>query len=684
MIRVGIDVGGTFTDAVFFDENTKTLNIKKVPSTPANQKHGVMNAIYEFGITPTEISLFLHGTTVATNAVIEKKGARVGLLTTAGFRDVMKIRRTTRGKLYDLQWDPPKELVERRYRIEIDERMDAFGTPVKKLDTDEVLEKTKRLLEQGIESIAICFLNSYINPEHELAAKRAIQREYPHLYVTASSELLRAWREFERTSTTAVSAYVGPLLERYLSSLVGALQDGGYKSDLLVMLSNGGVAPAFPVQSIAPRTLLSGPAAAAIAMKEICLKMGESSVVSIDIGGTSTDIAILHNGELLTREEQEVEFGTVVHLPIIDVITIGAGGGTMATIDKGGMLSMGPASAGADPGPVCYRKGGVTPTLTDANVLLGRLNPTHLLGGKLEIDAERSREAIRRDVARPLGMEEYEAAMGMIEIVNHNISNAIRRATLRSGLDIREFAMFASGGGGPLQAVEVAKELGMRKVIVPRFPGITAALGLLVSDVRYDYVESYIAELGKQPPEAVAERFAALKERALADLSKSNFHGDRTRMEYSLDLRYASQTHELTVPIRLEYLTEPDWMSIRMKFKQMHEITFGYSADIEEPVELVNLRLAGFGLLDKPQWVSPADGASPSKPEPVAMRRVYFKKEGFVETPVYDRESLPQQFTMQGPAIIEQIDTTVLMTPEDRLETDQDGNIIIKWGDRDD
>ena len=429
-------------------------------------------------------------------------------------------------------------------------------------------------------------------------------------------------------STVSVAAYVGPLLKRYMTSLTEEVKRQGYTSDILCMLSNGGVAPVFPVEKISPRTLLSGPAAAAIAMKGISEKIGENSVISIDIGGTSTDIAMVYNGQLMTREEQEIEFGTVVHLPIIDVVTIGAGGGTLAWIDRGGMLNMGPRSAGAMPGPVCYNQGGTEPALTDANVLLGRLNPDYLLGGGFKIESALSLEAIREKVAAPFGMDVYEAAQGMIDIVNQNIANAIRRLSMNRGLDIRDFALFACGGAGPLQAVNVAKSLNMKKVIIPRYPGITAAIGLLMSDVRYDYVESMIESMTGLDNSLLKERFDQLLKKAEEDLIKANFAPDHQKLTMYADIRYMAQTHELTMEIDPADLEDPEWHSVAKKFHDLHMSAYGYASPLEHELELVSIRCSGIGLLERKDV---AEFDDPELPDalPASTRKVFLRGKGF-------------------------------------------------------
>lgn len=678
MKLIGIDVGGTFTDGIFVDKITGETVVKKTHSTPSNQRLGVMNAIRESGYDMHDVELFLHGTTVATNAVIEKKGSKVGLITTRGFRDVLKIRRTTRGKLYDLQWDQPQELVERKYRLEIDERIDGLGNEVRPVNKEELLAIGRYFIKENIEAVAICFINSYANPSHEIGAAAILQEAFPDLYVTYSSAHLQEWREFERMSTVSVAAYVGPLLKRYMTSLTEEVERQGYTSDILCMLSNGGVAPVFPVEKISPRTLLSGPAAAAIAMKGISEKIGEDSVVSIDIGGTSTDIAMVYKGQLMTREEQEIEFGTVVHLPIIDVVTIGAGGGTLAWIDRGGMLNMGPRSAGAMPGPVCYNQGGTEPALTDANVLLGRLNPDYLLGGNFKIESALSYETIREKVAEPFGMDVYDAAQGMIDIVNQNIANAIRRLSMNRGLDIRDFALFACGGAGPLQAVNVAKSLNMRKVIVPRYPGITAAIGLLMSDVRYDYVESMIESMTGLDNSLLKERFDQLLKKAEEDLIKANFAPDHQKLTMYADIRYMAQTHELTLEIDPSDLEDPEWRSVAQKFHALHMSAYGYASPIEHELELVSIRCSGIGLLKRKDV---ADFDDPELPDavPAATRKVFLRGKGFCDVPIYTREQLGMGFESVGPAVIEQMDTTIFIEDGDRFKVCKGGNIVITW-----
>lgn len=679
MKYIGIDVGGTFTDGIFFDRESQEIIIKKVHSTPSNQKVGVMNAIEESHFNLTEVELFLHGTTVATNAVIEKKGVKVALITTKGFKDILKIRRTTRGKLYDLQWDQPEELIERRYRLELNERTDGSGQIIRPVDKEELLRLVQHAVSEGIEAIAICFINSYCKPDNEQEATRIIEEAYPHLYVTNSSSLLREWREFERTSTVAVAAYVGPLIKKYVNDLSEEAANAGYKNDILIMLSNGGVAPVRPIQKIAAHTLLSGPAAAAIALKEISAGIKEDSVIMIDIGGTSTDISIVHKGELILSDEQEIEFGTVVHLPIIDVVTIGAGGGTLAWIDRGGMLNMGPKSAGASPGPACYNQGGTEPALTDANVLTGRLNQSYLLGGRFKIDPSLSKKSIDEKIAKPLGMDAYEAALGMIDIVNHNVSNAIRKLMMNRGFDIREFALMASGGAGPLQAVAIAKNLGMKKVIVPRYPGITSAIGLLMSDVRYDYVESLIVSLNSVSLKHLIDAFNRLQKQAGHDLGQAGFDEKRQRFTYYVDMRYMAQTHELTMEVDLDKLEEDDWLAVRRQFHEQHKRAYGYASPIESELQLVSIRCSGFGILDGNKNSIRFDDFEEGLPHAIAERRVYMGDGDFQQVPIYQRDDLPKGFEHVGPAIIEQMDTTIFIEPGDRYECLEDGSLSIIW-----
>jgi len=673
---IGIDVGGTFTDVVVFDVNKCTISINKVSSTPHDIVEGVIKGLEEAAVSCNEIERFIHGTTVATNAVIERKGAKAGLITTKGFRDVLEIRRTTRGELYNIRWTPPSPLIPRSKRKEVDERTDAFGRVLKEPIPEEVETIVEELKNTGVESVAICFLNSYLNPANEELVRQIIEEKYPDLFTVASAEILPEWREFERVSTTCVGAYVGPLLQKYLLRLTDELQNRGYRGEVLLMLSNGGVSTARAIRKIAPHTLLSGPAAGVTAAKAIADFVGIQDLITMDMGGTSTDIAVIRSGTPLMSGEQEIEFGTIVHLPVIDISTIGAGGGTVAWIDKGGLLHVGPRSAGAEPGPACYGRGGAEPTITDANVSLGRYNPETLLGGKLPIHKAAADRVIKDKIANPLGLPLWEAAEGILEIAAHNIANAIRVKTIERGIDPRDFTLFAFGGAGPAHAARVAELLDISQVLIPSYPGVTSAYGLVFSDIRYDYVKTLVSPLDTADPEAVEAIFQEMEREAINRLSADGVK--RYMLLRFVDMRYIGQTHEVTVDVPPSIEKGQFARGLRERFTAQHKKEHGYARDETVPIELVNLRVAAIGLIKKPPL--PVYQREFGRPLRVLKRQVYYQGEGHVAVPVYPRELLDPGRVYNGPAIIEQYDTTIVVEPNWTATIDEHGNIWLNRG----
>ena len=675
---VGVDIGGTFTDLVAIDVENNRLLILKTPSTPDDFAKGTIQAIQEAGILPSDIKRFIHGTTVATNAVIQRKGANVTLITTQGFRDILEIRRTTRGELYNVQWDPPVPLIPRMLRLEIKERTSALGQVLLEVNPSEIEGKIRELVNNnGLQAVAVAFLNSYINPSNELKLKKYLQRCFPDLFVVTSSEIMPEWREFERTSTTCVGAFVGPVLSDYLLRLDGDLKVMGCKSDVLLMLSNGGLATAGNLNRIAPQTILSGPAAGVVAVSEFCKVLGQKNVIAIDMGGTSTDVSIIRGGRIVVGDELEIEFGTVVHLPVVDISTIGAGGGSIAWVDSGGVLRVGPQSAGASPGPACYKKGGVEPTTTDANVVLKRLNPEYILGGKLKIDRELSMRIVKEKVASHFGLDIFSAAQGIIEITNNNIANAIRQKTIQKGLDPREFVLFAFGGAGPLHASEVARILGIPTIIVPPNPGVTSATGLLLADIRHDYVSTFLEFVDDVDLLKLQKVFSTMEGRALKQMIADGVFEDSFTIARSIDARYAGQTHELNVEFTSDVVDNEAIEEFKVSFQKKHMMEYGYSRDLNYPMELVNVRVAATASVDKPKWV-------PMKkifgmPEPYSEREVYFKElGGFVPTNIFQRRDLRFGHKFRGPAVIEQYDSTVLILSGQSCEIDPFGNLIIR------
>ncbi|MDE0232579.1 MAG: hydantoinase/oxoprolinase family protein [bacterium] len=684
-MRIGVDVGGTFTDLVLLEDGR--LSIHKVLSTPADLSMAVLAATAETGRSLAEVNQFSHGTTVTTNAVIMRTGAPTGLLTTRGFRDVLQIRRTTRGSLYDFQWDPPAELVERRWRREVAERTDAFGTVLRTPDVDGAVAEARRLVEEGVDSLAVCFINAYLNGANERAVRSAIEGALPGLPVYLSSAILPEWREFERTSTTVVSAYIGPVLSTYLERLESALRQRGYGYDLLLMLSNGGLATATAATERPAYTIGSGPAAGVLAQ----LALGQASdaapapvtggveasmtnIIGMDIGGTSTDISLVYDGKPFLRSDFELEFGTPVSYPVIEIDSIGAGGGTIAWLDSGGMLHMGPQSAGADPGPACMELGGTEPTLTDANVLLSRLNPGHLLRGAISLSADAARTAIA-SVADALGLDVVATADGIRRLAVSNIVFAIRQRTVERGLDPREFVIVAYGGAGPLHATEVADEVGINTVLIPPHPGVTSALGLLLTDIRHDFVSTFLRLRNEVTPSEVAGAYELLAARARELLATEGVEAGRVEMVYAMDLRYVGQTHELTVNLPGPYLQEVHDQVPRL-FQTLHQAEYGHSPNIDEPIEIVNLRLAGVGRMDRPELPELPVGESAL---PQSHREVFFGEAGgWIPTPVYDRDDLLRGSRIDGPAVVEQLDSTTVIPPGWTGEPDRVGSLILR------
>jgi N-methylhydantoinase A len=668
--RIGVDIGGTHTDIVVVQGDEVILH--KVPSTNRAPADAVHRGLAELGIDLAETELFAHGTTVATNAVIQRAGAATGLLTTKGFRDVLEIRRTTRGELYDLQWDPPKELVPRHWRVEVEERTSADGEVLSEVDLDGAVASATALREEGVESLAIAFINSYRNPAAELACRELLAEALPELPVYASAELLPAWREFERTSTAVVGAYVGPVLTDYLRGLESALEAAGYRFDLMVMLSNGGLATAASAIANPVSTLMSGPAAGVIAQVEIAAEVGICDLIGMDVGGTSTDVSVVQDGVAQMRTEHDIEFGTVVAFPMIDIESIGAGGGTVAWLDEGGMLHCGPRSAGAEPGPACYGRGGTEPTVTDAHVVAGRLNPDALLDGALPISSAAAADVVA-ELGRRCGLGLEHMAAGMLTLTVSNIAAAIRQLTVERGLDPRQLTLVAYGGGGPTLACDVAAELQAAGVLVPPHPGLTSAAGLLLTDIRHDFVQTFLRTSAECDWREVADAFDVLRETGQANLEREGIEPERRAYELSADLRYLGQTHELTVPLGEDY-RQATHSELAERLRTVHLAQYGHAPDGPQEVELVNLRLAAFGRMPRPTF--PALGPRPEA-SAVGERSLYVDGARH-DTPVYRRDQLGAGAELTGPAIVEQFDTTTVLLPGWRASVEPNGSLLLR------
>lgn len=686
--RVAVDTGGTFSDFVYFDEARRALSIAKLPSTPANPADAILaglQLLLDGGVSPAEIVFFLHGTTVGTNAMLEEKGARAGLLVTRGFRGVYEVGEQMRGygpAMFDFDFHKPPLLARPRATFEIGERLDASGAVLQSLNVGDVERAADGLLAQGVESVAVCFLFAFRNPVHEQAAAEILRRRLPEVPISLSSDVLPQIREYYRLSTTVVNAYIRPILTRYLGQLGARLDAAGVRTpQRYLMQSNGGVASFAVGAERAVTTILSGPAGGVMAGVALGRTSGYQDLVTFDMGGTSCDVALIYRGQPSVAALSAIG-GRHIAVPMLDINTVSAGGGTIARVETIGGLQqvrVGPDSAGAVPGPVCYGQGGEQPTITDADLTLGYLNPDNFVGGGLRLDRAAAVDAIERRIAAPLGIDAARAADGIVKIIDVKMQEAVKAISTRRGYDLRDFTLVAFGGAGPVHASRVAHELGMPRVLVPLYPGCTSALGLLTADVRHDYVRSKLDPVANLDLDAANSIFATLEVQARAELSAEGFAPDEVRLERSLDFRYAGQGYELRVPAPVEPLSRESLAATRHLFDRLHEQQFGHQAP-DEPAEIVSYRVAAFGLVPKlelptfPQAAAPADAAR------VGSRRAYFGELGqAIDCPIYDRARLAPGHTLAGPCIVEQLDSTTVVLPDQTLRVDSYASLILEW-----
>jgi N-methylhydantoinase A len=689
--RVGVDIGGTFTDIVCLDGRGR-LHTKKVSSSVDDYARAIVEGLAqlfrETGLSGADITEVLHGTTVASNAILEGRGARTGLITTKGFRDVLEIRRLRMPRLYDLGWDKPPPLVERHRRREVAERIDAHGAIETPLDSAEVEQVLTGLLREGIEALAVCLINSYANPVHEERVKAIVARQAPDLVACYSVEVLPEIREYERTSTTVINAYVMPIVRRYLGTLRGGLDEAGITTPLLIMQSNGGLMSAAAAAARPIHIIESGPAAGVVGAQVLARRLGLGKLITFDMGGTTAKASIVEDGEVSRATEYQVGGGIMhgsrlltgagylLRVPAIDLAEVGAGGGSLVWIDPGGSLQVGPRSAGASPGPVCYAQGGTEPTITDANVILGYLNPTRLAGGAVTLEAARAHEVFEDKVARPLGMPLVEAAHGAHLIAASNMMRAVRAVSSERGRDCREYALFAFGGNGPLFAAGMARELEMRRIVVPPAPGLFSSFGLLYADVEHHHVRTWRRLLGEADPAALGEVLERIEAGARADLLAEGF--PRMRVQRFADCRYQGQSFELTIPLDRGRVTGGALAALAEAFGQEHERTYGHRAGRDEPVEIVSLRVVAQGLSDRPRVPETIRTDRPG-PRGPATRRVYWGPVlGWREAPILDRPDLGTP--REGPCIVEEYDATCVVPPGARAALDAYGNITLELG----
>ncbi len=674
----GIDVGGTFTDLVVVDDATGEVQIAKVPTTVHNQAFGVLAALDAAGVDPASLDGIVHGTTTTTHAMLERKIARVGLITTKGFRDVLELGRRTRPTPYGLKgrFVP---LIERDLRLEVDERMDAQGRVLVPLDEAQVAAATRRLIALGAESVVVHFLHSYLNPAHEARAAEIVRSLWPNRYVTAGHTIVAEYREYERGTTAAVNAAIQPVLHRYIERLQTELAGRGFARELLVMQGNGGTVSSTIVAEHAVATVMSGPASGVIAAAATAMQTGSfagefADVVTYDMGGTSSDVALVLGGMPSVSSDLELEYAMPIHVPMVDVHTIGAGGGSIASVDASGMLKVGPESAGATPGPICYGRGGTRPTITDANLVLGRLDPDRLLAVEHAVSMDAIRAAIVEHVGAPLGLDATAAAAAIVRVANDRMAGAIRMVSLARGHDPRDFALFAFGGAGPLHATALAEELAIPTVLIPARPGLTNALGCVVADLRHDFVATVNQPLDALSEGRVAELFARQIESGTALLARENVVVERVVTLHRADMQFQGQSHILPVAIDSTAITIDE---LRAVFAAAYWKRFGVELPEIRPV-LVNLHTAVIG---RRKAVSLRAIASSTPMATLAEARrttrpVWFDG-GWADTPVVVRDLLPERARFDGPAIVEQLDCTTVIGPGQRVEVDAIGNLIV-------
>jgi N-methylhydantoinase A len=683
---IGVDVGGTFTDLVYCDMDTGQVAIHKVSTTPDDPSqaiiHGVSDICSDNAVAPGEIDYVLHGTTTATNAVLEHKGAVTGMVTNDGFRDIIHIARHQRVEHYSIMQELPwqnRPLVKRRHRKVVKGRLvPPHGEEHEPLDEDGILEAARALKAEGVESVAVCFLFSYLNPAHEDRAKQILAREMPGVFIATSSSISPQFREFERFTTACLSAFIGPKMGTYIGRLDGALRDAGLRADLRIMASNGGVATPAMVSEKPVITLLSGLAAGVLGGAWVGKLSDRNKLITFDIGGTSADIGLVVDGSFVETDPRSTSIaGFPLLLPMIDIHTIGAGGGSIAFIDKGGAFRVGPRSAGAVPGPAAYGRGGTQPTVTDANLVLGRLDIDQFLGGSMKLDGPASHQVID-ELSQNLGMSKLEAAEGVLTVINSNMANAIRSRTVQKGIDPREFALVAFGGAGPLHGAEVAAILEIPEVIVPPFPGITSAMGLLTTDLKYDAIRTQFQVSGEIDLKRLNTDFVEMEQQLMRQFASDHLTEDKVTFVRDGDLRYVGQGYELKTAIPDGILDETALSEVWERFHALHQREYGHCFR-DNVIEVVNVRVSGIGAMSKIQTLTAPEGGSMADAR-IRTGECVFPVDGELrafDTVFYDRNLLPVDKPFAGPAIVLQKDSTTVIPPRWSAVNDKIGNLIL-------
>ncbi|MCB9993515.1 MAG: hydantoinase/oxoprolinase family protein [Hyphomicrobiaceae bacterium] len=678
-VQIGIDTGGTHTDVILVGKDKKVFHTLKVPTTPENISYGILNgvqrALQETDLTPEEVSHFVYGTTYVTNIIVEQKVVDVGLIATEGFRDTLAIGRATRKEnIYDINWRPQEPIVPRRYRLSVRERMTSSGTVETPLDESSVRKALSELRDAGIRSVAVCLMHAYINPEHEQRVKAIAASDFPELSISLSSEIVREYREYERSSTTAINAYVLQSVRDHLDDLADKLKSRGVPSTPYIMRGNGGIMSFNKGKSIPVAITHSGPVAGIVGATLLAKSAGFANIITFDMGGTSSDISLVANSSPIVTTQGKLA-GYPVLLPIMDLVTIGAGGGSIARVDSGGRLLVGPQSAGSVPGPLCYEQGGENATITDANLFCGRLNAEYFLAGARRINSDLTAKGLSERIGAPLNMETDEAALGIIDIAESHMTNAIKLVSVQRGLDPRDFTLVGFGGAGPLHTVALAEALGMRSVLIPPAPGNVSASGLLSAEIRQDGVRTVVKAASLLKPEDVRSIVDELLAEIGANLAEEGVAKGDQQAVLSADVRYAGQSHDINIPVTAGDFEGKGFERLSQNFADQHRQLFGYDIP-DKPIEIVNFRVTCFGPLPGIPW--PERQAAHMTPKPIGYRQVAHRSQsGRKEWPIYRFESLGVGSAVTGPAIVEYPGSTLVIPPDWTAEYDAYMNALV-------
>lgn len=676
-MRVATDIGGTFTDLVYVDKNG-TIGIAKSNTTPPNFEKGVLDVIEKAGVKREQLSMFIHGTTVIINALTERKGAKTGLITTKGFRDILEIARGNRPDLFNVRYKKPEPFVERHLRLEVDERLNYKGEILSPLRREDIEKCVKYFKKEGVEAIAISYMHSYVNPSHEVETVRIIKELWPEVLVTASSEITKEWREYERSNTAVLNAYVQPAATTYIDKLDKELREHIDGNQRYIMQSNGGTTK-FDNAKKAPINMVeSGPVAGIFGAAVLGELIGERNIIAFDIGGTTAKCSLIENGEVKVSTDYYIErdsrnAGYPIKAPVVDIVEIGNGGGSIAWIDNAGSLKVGPQSAGASPGPVAYGLGGTEPTTTDANLLTGRLSPKNF---DYDVNMNNVKEAIQQKIGDHFEISAEEAALGIIRIANSNMLNALKLISIRKGHNPQDFTLLAFGGGGSMHAPALALELGVKKVVVPIASPVFSAWGMLMTDLRHDYIQTYIKRLNELSLSEIDAQWEEIEKQALAHYEDEGMAAENIEFHRFADMRYLGQEHTVKVPVPNGKWSEEDKYAIIKEFHNLHEKNFTFKLE-DSPTEIVNIHVTAFGKVPKPEIgkITRNGSVDEAKKE---NRNIYYEKKGWINTPVYDRDKLPSNEVIHGPAVVEEKAAVTLIYDGQQLHLDDYGNIIIE------